>query len=114
MLELLTLAEQNPATAGLIVGGAVFLIGTTWAIVYGLRNPDTEYIAEIELGALSRTVFLVVCSTIIGGLSFQGWRNIGLIILALMIIGAIWALVRWCQEYREEKRSEHAWRKASS
>ena len=113
MLELLSIAGQSPVAAGLLVGGVVFLIGTTWAIVYGIRNPETEYVAGLELGARSRTIFLIVCSAVLGGLSFQGWHNIGLIILALMIIGVVWAMIMWYREYREEKLNEQAWRNQS-
>lgn len=109
MFELWSLAEQNPILAGWIIGGTVFAIGSIWAIVYGIRNPESDYVAGLEFESVPRTIFLVFCSFILGGISFNGWNNIGLVILALMIIGATWTMIRGYLEYREAKRNQRTW-----
>ena len=108
MLELWNLAEQNSTLMGWIVGGAVFLIGSTWAIVHGIRNPEPEYVAGLELGALSRTIFLVVICLILGAMSLHSWRSIGLVFLTFYAIKAVWAGIGKIRDYYEEKAFRRA------
>lgn len=113
MFELWNLAEQNSNLTGWIVGGAVFVIGSAWAIVHGIRNPESEYYAGLEFEVVPRTLFLIFCSFILAGMSLQGWRNVGLVILTLLIIGAARAIVVAYLDHREVKRNERAWHNPS-
>lgn len=80
----------------------VFAIGTVSAIIYAIVVKDSDYVLGLELEPVGRTIFFVVMSFVMAGITWHIWF---LVIPALLVGVIIWC-IRLYLDHRIYQRSQ--------
>lgn len=107
MSEFWNYLQLNYTTIGVVLGSAVTLLWVTFTIISVIREPEPIYILNMEIGPISRLVFMLIVSIPVGAITAKAW----IILVPLAVIVTIIAFIVWFRQWREDKRvrRENGW-----
>ena len=80
----------------------VFAIGTIAAIIYAIVVKDSDYVLGLELEPVGRTIFFVVMSFVVAGITWHIW----FLVVPGLLVGAVVWCIRLYLDHRICKKAQ--------
>jgi hypothetical protein len=92
MSEIVAFINENYRPIGNSLAVITAAVCAICSIVFTIRNPESDYMLDIEFEAIPRLILMLVLSVVAGGMMFFAW----VVFAPLALIGlAMWLVIQY-------------------